>query len=161
MAQEPTAIRKLNKIGIDAICERIAECETLQAISDGAKVSKGSLLNWLNSSDEHIDQYARAKEAQADKLADDILRIADDEVCSVILVGGVPLVVDGKLVQSLSNEAVQHARLRIDARKWLAGKMNPKKYSDKVQTEHTGAGGGPIAVMLGEIAANPNSRIKV
>lgn len=27
---------------------------------------------------------------------------------------------------------VDRARLQIDARKWLAGKMSPKKYGDKV-----------------------------
>ena len=40
------------------------------------------------------------------------------------------------------------ARLQIDARKWILGKMNPKKYSDKQTVEMTGANGGPIDMSL-------------
>ena len=36
--------------------------------------------------------------------------------------------------------------LRIDARKWLSGKMAPKKYGDKQQIEHAGPDGGPITL---------------
>src|SRR5688572_9232829 len=42
------------------------------------------------------------------------------------------------------NEVVARSRLRVDARKWLAGKMAPKKYGDKLMAEHTGKDGGPI-----------------
>ena len=42
--------------------------------------------------------------------------------------------------------AVARNRLRVDARKWLASKMAPKKYGDKLQTELTGANGGSIQV---------------
>ena len=34
-----------------------------------------------------------------------------------------------------NNAAVQRARLQVDARKWIVSKLNPKKYSDKVQNE--------------------------
>ena len=42
--------------------------------------------------------------------------------------------------------AVARNKLRVDARRWLASKMAPKKYGDKVQAELTGAGGGAIQV---------------
>ena len=49
---------------------------------------------------------------------------------------------DGK--KTLDHEHVQRSRLRVDTRKWAAGKLAPKRYGDKVQ--HTGDGGGPIRV---------------
>ncbi len=47
---------------------------------------------------------------------------------------------DGK--KTLDHEHVQRSRLRVDTRKWAAGKLAPKRYGDKLQ--HTGEGGGPI-----------------
>jgi hypothetical protein len=45
-----------------------------------------------------------------------------------------------------NGEVLRRSALRIDARKWLAGKMAPKKYSDKQIHEHGGPDGGPITL---------------
>jgi len=45
-----------------------------------------------------------------------------------------------------NGEALRRSALRIDARKWLAGKMAPKKYGDKQTHEHAGPDGGPITL---------------
>jgi hypothetical protein len=111
---------KLTAIGVDAICERVSNCETLQAIADSAGVSKGTLIAWLA---QHSDQYARAREAQADKLAEDILAIADDGSNDTYMTD------DG---EQTNHDVIARSRLRVDARKWLAGKMAPKKYGDKL-----------------------------
>lgn len=113
---------KLDAIGVDEVCARIAECESLQSIADSSEVSKGTLLNWL-SDPVRLDHYMRAREAQADKMVEDILAIADDG--------------RNDTYQTDSGEAVNHdviarSRLRVDARKWLASKMAPKKYGDKL-----------------------------
>ncbi len=123
---------KLDAVGIEAICERVSDCETLQAIADDLKVSKGTLIAWLAG---HADQYARAREAQADKLAEDILAIADDGSNDTYKTD------DGEVV---NHDVIARSRLRVDARKWLAGKMAPKKYGDKIEQSLVGAGGGPI-----------------
>ncbi len=49
---------------------------------------------------------------------------------------------DGKAV--VDHEHIQRSRLRIDTRKWIASKLLPKRYGDKLQ--HTGPGGGPVKV---------------
>lgn len=121
MAKAP-ARSKLDAIGIDEICARIAECESLQSIADSTEVSKGTLLNWLSDA-ARLDHYMRAREAQADKMVEDILAIADDG--------------RNDTYQTDNGEAVNHdviarSRLRVDARKWLASKMAPKKYGDKL-----------------------------
>jgi hypothetical protein len=40
--------------------------------------------------------------------------------------------------------AVARSRLRIDARKWLASKLAPKKYGDKIDATLSGPDGGPV-----------------
>jgi len=131
-ARPPTTAQRLDAIGIEVICEKVAECVTLQRIADEVGISKGSLIAWLAK---YSDQYARARDAQADKLAEDILAIADKGGVEPVMVNGVPLMIDGKLVMAVSNAAVQQARLRVDARKWLAGKMSPKKYGDRLNLD--------------------------
>ena len=117
-----TTAQKLDAIGIAAICERVANCETLQKIADSAGVSKGSLITWLAG---HADQYTRAREAQADVLAEDLLAIADEDTATTRSMG------DDVVVVVFDSTAVARNRLRVDARKWLAGKMNAKKYGDR------------------------------
>lgn len=72
------------------------------------------------------EKYARAREAQAHREFDEIRSIADNATA----------------------EDVQVARLKIDARKWRAGKLAPKKYGEKQVHEHGGPDGGEIPIGL-------------
>jgi len=117
------------------ICERLAEGESLRAIcKDEGLPSRTTVFKWLIDNPQFASQYARAREAQADALFEDILEIADDSRQDVKIVGE-----DEREV--CNTEFVQRARLRVDARKWMAGKLAPKKYGDKVAMEHSGADG--------------------
>lgn len=88
----------------------------------------------------HESEYAHARELRADRLAEDILQIADNEASDLVLVNGVPLLDEnGKAVRLVSNAGVQHARLRVDSRKWLASKMLPRKYGDKQDINVSGS----------------------
>lgn len=96
-------------------------------------------MAWLDGSKpEFSEQYARAREAQADKLAEEALQIADDGRSDTYL--------DAEGNERTDTEVIQRSKLRVDTRKWLASKMAPKKYGDKVTQEHTGADGGAIQV---------------
>ncbi len=88
------------------------------------------------SATEFRTQYAHAREMQADTLFDEALEIADEASEDWTTAK------DGTRV--LDHEHVQRSRLRVDTRKWAAGKLAPKRYGDKIQ--HTGDGGGPIRV---------------
>ena len=106
---------------VDAICERLSEGESLRSICRADDMpSKATVFRWLSSRPEFSDQYARARETQADVIADEILSISDEE------------------------PDPQKARVRIDARKWLAGKMRPKVYGDKVTNVHSDPDGKPL-----------------
>ena len=109
----------------DVVCERIANGESLGKICrDKDMPDKSSVTRWLAADEggELRNQYTRAREEQADAIFEDCLDIADDA----------------------TPEDVQKARLRIDTRKWMAGKLRPKKYGDKVLNEHSGPDGAEI-----------------
>ncbi len=121
------------------ICTRLAEGESLRAICrDNAMPALRTVLGWLFDGDheEFSQQYTRAREAQAEVWADEIVSIADEATRDLTTDK------DGKEI--VSHENVQRSRLRVDARKWTAAKLLPKKYGDRLQ--HTGEGGGPIRV---------------
>ena len=130
--------RYTSKVAAD-ICTRLAEGESLRAICrDDAMPGLRTIMRWLfdGEHEEFWQQYARAREAQAEVRADEIIEIADDAA------GDFTTDKDGKEI--VSHENVQRSRLRVDARKWVAAKLLPKRYGDKLQ--HTGEGGGPIRV---------------
>src|ERR1700691_3820227 len=95
--------------------------------------TKATIFRWL-SAEQHKDfckQYIRAREAQADSLVDDILSIADDARNDWMKRNG-----ENATGYQENGEALRRSALRIDARKWLAGKVAPKKYGDKQTHEH-------------------------
>lgn len=109
-----------------AICEHIAAGKSLRTIAalDGMP-AQSTIMAWLDGRHpEFSEQYARAREAQADKLAEEILSIADD--------GRSDTYIDGEGNTKTDTEVIQRSKLRVEARKWLASKMAPKKYGDKL-----------------------------
>ncbi len=115
-----------NELAAD-ICRRLAEGETLRSVCrDKVMPDKATVLRWLGdkAKPEFRDQYAHARDMQADALFDEALEIADD------VSGDWSTDKDGKKV--LDHENIQRSRLRVDTRKWAAGKMAPKRYGDKL-----------------------------
>ena len=123
------------------ICALIIEGYTLRQIeAKEGFPSKTTICRWLASNTEFRDQYARAREHQAECMADDILDISDDGSNDWIERENS----DGTTCESINHEHISRSKLRVDSRKWLMSKFAPKKYGDRVTNEHTGAGGGPI-----------------
>ena len=109
----------------DDICAKLAEGKSLASICrENNMPSIRSVYGWLRVYPEFLQAYTRAREDQADTMADIMTDIAD----------------------TATADTVQQARLRIDTRKWIASKLKPKKYGDKVQQEITGEAGGPVQI---------------
>lgn len=89
-----------------------------------------TFYRWIDNDEEKYKQYMRACDNRADAIFDEIIDIADDRS------GDIKITKDGEEV--IDNEFIARSRLRIDARKWIASKLNPKKYGDKIQQEHSG-----------------------
>jgi hypothetical protein len=86
-----------------------------------------TVLRWVVKHPEFREQYARARERQAEFYATQMIDIADD----------VSNDVTGELKMP-NNVAVQRAKLQIDTRKWIAAKLLPKKYGDRVDMNVSG-----------------------
>jgi hypothetical protein len=127
----------------DSICNRIADGKSLRAICDEIDMpDKSTVFRWL-SAEQHKDfrnQYARAREVQADVIFDEMLDIADTPVI------GLKTTSKPTGVETVEGDMIDHRRLQIETRKWLLGKMAPKKYSDKQIHEHGGPEGGPVTL---------------
>jgi len=105
------------------ILTRIAEGESLHRITKEAGMpSHSSVYLWLMLYPEFSDKYARAREEQADTLADEIVAIADEPPAEVV---------DDKGVARTDNGWVTWQKNRVDARKWVAAKLKPKKYGER------------------------------
>jgi hypothetical protein len=110
----------------DEICDRLVEGESLRKITlDEQMPSASTVFKWLKENADFAEQYAHAREAQADTLADEILDIADDGSNDWM---GDKDEEDGT---TYNGDAVARSKLRVDARKWVASKLKPKKYGDK------------------------------
>lgn len=107
-----------------AICSRLSDGESLRKICcDDGMPGQTTVYRWLMEREDFREQYACARELQADTLFDEILDIADD--------GSNDFVADGDGGEAVNHEHIQRSKLRIDSRKWMAGKLRPKKYGDK------------------------------
>lgn len=102
-------------------------------LKDNGMPDVTTFYRWIEEDEEKAKQYARACEYRADAIFDEIIDIADDST------GDIKVVENGEVMNS---EYVARSRIRIDARKWIASKLNPKKYGDK--TIHSGDEENPI-----------------
>lgn len=118
------------------ICEGIATGKSARAMCLETGISQFSLWKWLDEDENFSKQYARAKEQCADYIAAEILEISDHAE-------GDKYIDDNGRLQT-DHEAINRSRLRVDARKWYASKLAPKKYGDKVTNELTGDPDKPI-----------------
>ncbi|HLH92082.1 MAG TPA: terminase small subunit protein [Xanthobacteraceae bacterium] len=102
---------------------------------------RDTVYGWLLVHKDFAELYGRAMELRADQMFDECLDIADDARGDYRVE---PLGDEGIAVEIVDKENIARARLRIDTRKWMAGKMAPKKYGDRLVNEHVGKNGGPI-----------------
>lgn len=116
-----------------AICERLVGKESLRKIClDEDMPSTTSVFRWLEAHESFREQYARAREMQADAFADEMTDIADTP-----MVGQTKKITEDG-VEITEEDMLGHRKLQIDTRKWIASKLKPKKYGEKQQVEHSG-----------------------
>lgn len=125
----------------DEICNRLAGGESLRSICRDEHIpSQQTVYTWLNVHKSFLDQYARAREEQADTHADEIIAIADespeiDEIRDK----------EGNVIGvKIDSGYVAYQKQRIEARKWTAAKLRPKKYGDRVT--HAGDDESPLVL---------------
>lgn len=107
----------------DLLCEKIAGCtQSLAGIVEQLRgqhqgfPSIAIIYKRLREDEAFAQQYSRAKEDQADLMADQIMEIADDASND-----------------ENGNVSVQRAKLRVESRKWLSSKLKSKVYGDRTE----------------------------
>ena len=126
MAYKPKEIEKFKGI----ILDRLVIGKSLNSLVNKKIIpSHQTIYNWLNEEHkeydkEFLDNYRRAREAQADFYADEMIEIADTE------------------------KDPNKARVRLDARKWVSSKLKPKKYGDKLDMT---SGGEKMELRIGSV----------
>lgn len=119
------------------ICEQLSGGISLRTVCKADDMPcAATVFNWLRAKPEFVEQYTRAKEESADALVEEMLDISDEASNDWMEVHD-----DDNVGYRLNGEAINRSRLRVDTRKWIASKLKPKKYGEKVQTELTGADG--------------------
>lgn len=106
----------------EKICKAIADGRPLNRIckEDDWCPSEYTVYKWLDQYPDFAKNYARARELQQEVFAAEVILIADTETDP------------------------QRARNRMDARKWYASKVAPKRWGDRIEVdakvETTGTG---------------------
>lgn len=129
-----------NKDVAAQICGHVSNGESLRKLCRRKGMpAPSTVFKWLSVYPEFSEQYARAKDEAADMFVEDMLEIADDAKKDKIPV--YELDAEGKKIlvgYAESKTSVQRARVQIDTRKWLAMKLKPKKYGDKMDLTSDG-----------------------
>ena len=125
----------------DEICLRLSHGESLRSIVKDKHIpAQSTIYVWLNKNMPFQEQYTRAREEQAETMADEIVAIADETPQTAPVFNK-----DGEVIDiKLDSAYIQWQRQRIDARKWTASKLRPKKYGDRVV--HAGDDDNPMVV---------------
>ena len=120
-----------------AICLRIAEGESLRSVCrDEEMPEKCTVLRWLARYPEFRSHYAQSKIDGAEALAEELFEIADDGTNDWMELTDSD---DNPYGYKANGEHIQRSKLRIDTRKWYLAKIMPKKYGDRIHTEHSGS----------------------
>lgn len=139
--------KEIDKV-FKSILEDIEHGYSLRTVlKNGDNPSSRTFYKWLDANEEKVKQYARACEVRAENIFEDILDIADDRSGDTITLD------DGKKV--FNSEFAARSRIKIDARKWMLGKLQPKKYGDKNTTVLEG-GDKPVNIISLGNGIDPN-----
>lgn len=140
---------KFTKELFETICNQIANSDKgLVSICKEHDLNANSFYEWIAKDKELGDKYACARELQAEYLADQIIEIADNTAKDTIHVeneaGGYDMP---------NHEWINRSKLRVDARKWKASKLAPKKFGDKIDVTSGGDKIEPITKIQVEIVS--------
>lgn len=117
---------------LTSICERLATGEPLaQICRDEGYPHPSTVRDWAREREDVSLAIARAREDGFDQIAMEALRIADD--------GEADKVPDADGNLRTDSEAIQRSKLRVETRLKLLAKWDPKRYGERITTEHAGS----------------------
>lgn len=129
--------------------EKAKACaEVIARVGNGMSLSKAcvgddwlpprkTFEGWCDADALLAAEYARAREDRADAIFEACIEIADRQGSDVITVNG---------VDTIDHNVIARNKLMIDTRRWMLGKMQPKKYGEKL--ELSGNADSPLQVVI-------------
>lgn len=101
---------RLDKFGEDVVFDDIAEGMYIRDVVKKYGVGNRGFYSWLKRSDGRRERYRQAQVRQAQMYAEECISIAD---------------------ATADAQQAQVSKLRIDARKFMASKLDPSVYGDQ------------------------------
>lgn len=113
----------------ELIAEILSEFENSSSMATREACKKHGISlaiwnRWLNDDEELVERYARAREAQTELMVNEMVSISDDPDLDA-----------------------NSKRVMIDTRKWIASKLKPKKYGDRLDVNQNIKGNVSINVI--------------
>lgn len=140
--KQTRSTRKMTDLVFKTICIELSDSDLgLKTLCKKHNTSSSAFYDLLNDNKELGDFYMRARDMQADFLADQIIEIADDSSKDTI-----KFMKDGQQQEMENKEWVNRSKLRVEARKWIASKLKPKKYGDKLEVDQKTELSGAVEV---------------
>ncbi len=125
-AKDRTRDWKEDPEAINDLCSYVVSGGHLPGYCKERGIAYTTIRDWISANQDRSAMYARAREDRSDLLADEIVSISDE--------AQVEAQYDGENVTlRLDAAAIQRNRLRVEARKWVAAKLKPRTYGDKVE----------------------------
>ena len=98
-----------------------------------------TFYKWIDKDKDKFKRYARACEARADAMVEDMIKIADDGLNDTYK--------DSEGNVRVDHDVIARSKLRVDTRKWLASKLKPKKYGDSQQIKFADSEGEQLKMV--------------
>lgn len=116
---------QITEVFDNIICQIADEGKSLRSIlKEDSMPSSSTFFDWLENDDLKSKRYARACKVRADGIFDEIIEIAEHTGEDHTPFTGI--------------NVIQRDKVRIDARKWMLSKMDPKKYGDRLDVTSDG-----------------------
>lgn len=123
-----------------AICAGVASGLVLESVLDQIPDAPDirTVFRWQESNEIFRQDYARAKEAQCEVLAGQIITLSDRPVRAERIkttdggIGEDGNPTPGK-IEITTGDNVERTKLQMEARRWYLSKVLPKKYGDRLE----------------------------
>lgn len=128
---------------IRQILDLIESGLSMRKACEAVGVPRQTFEDWTDKDETLSGQYTRAREKRADHIFEEMLVIADTPVIATVETA------KEWGTEIKTGDAVDHRKLQIETRKWMLGKMAPKKYGSSVDQVET----VDLARVLSDIAS--------
>lgn len=129
----------------ELICERLILGESMKSIcTDDEMPAEGTVYRWLAKREDFREKYRVAREAQAERMLDEILEIADNSADDTLITDFGP---------RPDMEWIARSKLRVNARQWAMAKLAPKKYGDSKAVDLTSGGQRLSGILIEDVGA--------